>query len=107
MFTRRNYVNKIIFASVAVFLLAYIGLRFPIQLPVVAFKAAIVTLAAIIGYWLDYILNYTKMLNYHDKLEHTLDENNMIEVERALIIGASISRSLLIMACILGMSLAV
>ena len=45
-----------IFILLATALLALIALVSPVQLPVVAYKAALITLAAVLGYWLDRVL---------------------------------------------------
>ena len=45
-----------IFILLAIALLALIALVSPVQLPVVAYKAALITLAAVLGYWLDRVL---------------------------------------------------
>ena len=42
-----------IWLAAAVLLLALIAIISPIQLPVVLYKAALVSLAAVLGYWLD------------------------------------------------------
>ena len=42
-----------LFLLLAVLLLAVIALVSPVQLPVVLYKAALIALAAVIGYWLD------------------------------------------------------
>ena len=42
-----------LFLVIAVLLLAVIAVVSPAQLPVVLYKAALIALAAVIGYWLD------------------------------------------------------
>ena len=42
-----------LFIMLAVLLLAVIAMVSPVQLPVVLYKAALIALAAVIGYWLD------------------------------------------------------
>ena len=42
-----------LFLVLAVLLLAVIAMVSPVQLPVVLYKAALIALAAVIGYWLD------------------------------------------------------
>ena len=42
-----------LFIVLAVLLLAVIAMVSPVQLPVVLYKAALIALAAVIGYWLD------------------------------------------------------
>ena len=42
-----------LFIVLAVLLLALIAVVAPVQLPVVLYKAALIALAAVIGYWLD------------------------------------------------------
>lgn len=42
-----------LFLLLAVLLLAVIAVVSPVQLPVVLYKAALIALAAVIGYWLD------------------------------------------------------
>lgn len=41
---------------IAAVLLAAIGVLSPVQLPVVLYKAALIALAAVLGYWLDRVL---------------------------------------------------
>ena len=45
--------RNILWLAVAVLLLAVIAVVSPVQLPVVLYKAALIALAAVIGYWLD------------------------------------------------------
>lgn len=42
-----------IWLAIAVALLALIAIVSPVQLPVVAYKASLIALAAVLGYWLD------------------------------------------------------
>ena len=45
--------RNILWLAVALLLLAVIAVVSPVQLPVVLYKAALIALAAVIGYWLD------------------------------------------------------
>jgi len=45
-----------LFIILAIALLALIAVLSPVQLPVVAYKAALIALAAVLGYWLDRVL---------------------------------------------------
>ena len=45
--------RNILWLAVAVLLLAVIAVVSPVQLPVVLYKAALIALAAVLGYWLD------------------------------------------------------
>ena len=45
--------RNILWLAVAVLLLAVIAVVSPVQLPVVLYTAALIALAAVIGYWLD------------------------------------------------------
>ena len=49
-------INRSFFAIITVLLLTSVFLISPAQLPVIIFKASLVTLAAILGYWIDYLL---------------------------------------------------
>jgi len=49
----RRAPRNVLLLLLAVLLLALIALVSPAQLPVVLYKAALVTLAGVIGYWLD------------------------------------------------------
>ena len=45
--------NRSIFVLVAILLLGAVFLISPAQIPVIIFKASLVSLAAILGYWID------------------------------------------------------
>ena len=47
--------NRSIFVLVAILLLGAVFLISPAQIPVIIFKASLVSLAAILGYWIDYL----------------------------------------------------
>ena len=49
-------INSSFVAIITVLLLTSVFLISPAQLPVIIFKAILVTLAAILGYWIDYLL---------------------------------------------------
>lgn len=95
-------ISKLLFVIFAICLLIGIGTLYPVQLPVVMFKACLVMLAALVGHWLDYSLNYIIAYRSNKKINELSPDT-----ERLIHLGASISRSILIVGCILGMCLAV
>ena len=52
----QNPMNRSIFVLVAILLLGAVFLISPAQIPVIIFKASLVSWAAILGYWIDYLL---------------------------------------------------
>ena len=49
----QNPMNRSIFVLVAILLLGAVFLISPAQIPVIIFKASLVSLAGILGYWID------------------------------------------------------
>jgi len=83
-------------ALVAVALFALIGVFAPTQLPVVAYKAALVALFATVGYWVD-----RGLFPYGRPHEHFVDGHHMIG---ALLM---LRRAAVIVACVVGGTLGV
>lgn len=82
-----------IILSLALF--AAIAFTSPHQLPVVLYKAALVSLAAVLGYWLD------RSLFPYDR-PHTYQEYGEDLIPRGL---AMLRRALIVLACVLGLTL--
>ena len=89
-------INRSLFAIITALLLVSVLLISPAQLPVIIYKASLVTLAAILGYWIDYLL-------FPHMRPGINDGNDQDPIIRSSI---SIRRALIILATILGMSLA-
>ena len=89
-------INRSLFAIITALLLVSVLLISPAQLPVIIYKASLVTLAAILGYWIDYLL--------FPHMRPGINDGN----DQDPIISSSIAirRALIILATILGMSLA-
>ncbi len=92
---------------VSVVLLAGIALISPQQLPVVLYKIALVTIAAVLGYWLDRTLfPYARP---HKFIEATFDvplseiECHRLNWQQAAF--ATLRRALIVLACVLGLTL--
>ena len=79
-----------LFIVLAALLLAVIAMVSPVQLPVVLYKAALIALAAVIGYWLDRALfPYAR-----PDMVSTCDRSM-----------AGIRRALVVLGCVLGLTL--
>jgi|TARA_B110000263_G_scaffold37135_1_gene28700 hypothetical protein len=89
-------INRSLFAIITALLLVSVLLISPAQLPVIIYKASLVTLAAILGYWIDYLL-------FPHMRPGINDGNDQDPIIRSSI---AIRRALIILATILGMSLA-
>lgn len=89
-------INRSLFAIITALLLVSVFLISPAQLPVIIYKASLVTLAAILGYWIDYLL-------FPHMRPGINDGNDQDPIIRSSI---AIRRALIILATILGMSLA-
>jgi hypothetical protein len=93
---------------VSVVLLAGIALISPQQLPVVLYKIALVTIAAVLGYWLDRTLfPYARP---HKTFEEATRAGKSRDfdfcVKLGMIAGVlSIRRALIVLACVLGLTL--
>ena len=53
----QNPINRSLFVLVTLLLLGMVFIISPAQIPVIIFKASLVSLAAILGYWIDYLLS--------------------------------------------------
>ncbi|MBZ9610790.1 putative holin [Rheinheimera maricola] len=84
-----------LWAIVAVILLFAIAMVSPQQLPVVLYKLALVTLASVLGYWVD------RSLFPYDR-PHTYAETGEDLMPRGL---AMLRRALIVLACVLGLTL--
>lgn len=84
-----------LWAIVAVILLFAISLVSPQQLPVVLYKLALVTLACVLGYWVD------RALFPYDR-PHTYAETGEDLMPRGL---AMLRRALVVFAAVLGLTL--
>ena len=89
-------INRSLFVIITALLLVSVFLISPAQLPVIIYKASLVTLAAILGYWIDYLL-------FPHMRPGINDGNDQDPIIRSSI---AIRRALIILATILGMSLA-
>ena len=89
-------INRSLFVIITALLLVSVLLISPAQLPVIIYKASLVTLAAILGYWIDYLL-------FPHMRPGINDGNDQDPIIRSSI---AIRRALIILATILGMSLA-
>ena len=49
-------ISRTIFVGISTMLLLSVLFLSPAQIPVIIYKASLVTLAAILGYWIDYLL---------------------------------------------------
>ncbi|MBZ9612157.1 putative holin [Rheinheimera maricola] len=76
-------------------LIAAIAFFSPHQMPLVLYKVALVSLAAVLGYWLD------RALYPYDR-PHTYAETGEDLVPRGL---AMLRRALIVLACVLGLTL--
>ena len=89
-------ISRTIFVVISTLLLLSVLLLSPAQIPVIIYKASLVTLAAILGYWIDYLLFPHMRPGKIDKTE----QDPMIRASIA------IRRAIIIFGTILGMSMA-
>ena len=82
--------NRTIFVVVSIMLLTAVFLISPAQIPVIIFKASLVTLAAILGYWIDYLLFPHMRPGIIDKIEQDPIIRASIAIRRAIIIFGTI-----------------
>ena len=82
--------NRSIFVLVAILLLGAVFLISPAQIPVIIFKASLVSLAAILGYWIDYLLFPHMRPCVIDKTEKDPIIRASIAIRRAIIIFGTI-----------------
>ena len=83
-------INRTIFVVVSSILLTAVFLISPAQIPVIIFKASLVTLAAILGYWIDYLLFPHMRPGIIDKIEQDPIIRASIAIRRAIIIFGTI-----------------
>ena len=83
-------INRTIFVVVSILLLTAVFLISPAQIPVIIFKASLVTLAAILGYWIDYLLFPHMRPGIIDKIEQDPIIRASIAIRRAIIIFGTI-----------------
>lgn len=84
-----------LWALTAIALLFAISVVSPQQLPVVLYKLSLVTIACVLGYWLD------RTLFPYDR-PHTYQEYGEDLIPRGL---AMLRRALIVLACVLGLTL--
>ena len=83
-------ISRTIFVAVSLLLLTAVFLISPAQIPVIIFKASLVTLAAILGYWIDYLLFPHMRPGKIDKTEQDPIIRASIAIRRAIIIFGTI-----------------
>ena len=89
-------ISRTIFVVISTMLLLSVLLLSPAQIPVIIYKASLVTLAAILGYWIDYLL-------FPHMRPGKIDKTEQDPIIRASI---AIRRAIIIFGTILGMSMA-
>ena len=89
-------ISRTIFVVISTLLLLSVLLLSPAQIPVIIYKASLVTLAAILGYWIDYLL-------FPHMRPGKIDKTEQDPIIRASI---AIRRAIIIFGTILGMSMA-
>ena len=89
-------INRSIFVVVSIMLLSAVFIISPPQIPVIIYKASLVTLAAILGYWIDYLL-------FPHMRPGNAEKTGQDPMIRASI---AIRRAIIIFGTILGMSMA-
>lgn len=81
-------------ALITVVLLALLAYLAPQQLPVVLYKCALVTMGAVLGYWIDRMLfPYARPHQYHQF------------GDRWFLSLAALRRAVIVLACVLGLTL--
>lgn len=105
--------RNILWFSLAALLLAVIAVVSPLQLPVVLYKAALIALAAVLGYWLDRTLfPYARPDSYLERdWRHGTDEAEG-EADYAIVPNhmqafctAMLRRALVVAAVVIGVAL--
>ncbi|MBI32892.1 MAG: hypothetical protein CMD98_03355 [Gammaproteobacteria bacterium] len=86
----QNPINRFLFVLVTIFLLGMVFMISPAQIPVIIFKASLVSLAAILGYWIDYLLFPHMRPGIIDKTEKDPIIRASIAIRRAIIIFGTI-----------------
>jgi len=89
---------------VSLVLLAGIALISPQQLPVVLYKIALVTIAAVLAYWLDRTLfPYARPHKFIAAAAQSDGECHRLNWQQAAF--ATLRRALIVLACVLGLTL--
>ncbi|SIQ30569.1 putative holin [Marinobacterium stanieri] len=113
----QNFLSKlpiprlVVWLIVSVALLAGIALVSPQQLPVVLYKIALVTIAAVLAYWLDRTLfPYARPHELFDQATRRQEGYTQHDCERGSTIRwsaniATLRRALIVLACVLGLTL--
>ena len=86
----RKSISRTIFVAISLLLLTAVFFISPAQIPVIIFKASLVTLAAILGYWIDYLLFPHMRPGIIDKTEQDPLIRASIAIRRAIIIFGTI-----------------
>ena len=86
----QNPINRSLFVLVTIVLLGMVFMISPAQIPVIIFKASLVSLAAILGYWIDYLLFPHMRPGIIDKTEKDPIIRASIAIRRAIIIFGTI-----------------
>ena len=92
----QNPISRSLFVLATIMLLGMVFMISPAQIPVIIFKASLVSLAAILGYWIDYLL-------FPHMRPGDIDKTETDPVIRASI---AIRRAIIIFGTILGFSMA-
>ena len=86
----QNQINRSLIVLVTLLLLGMVFIISPAQIPVIIFKASLVSLAAILGYWIDYLLFPHMRPGVIDKIEKDSIIRASIAIRRAIIIFGTI-----------------
>ena len=86
----QNPINRSLFVLVTLLLLGMVFIISTAQIPVIIFKASLVSLAAILGYWIDYLLFPHMRPGVIDKIEKDPIIRASIAIRRAIIIFGTI-----------------
>ena len=98
-YIRRRIPRMSVFTIITLILLLILATIRPEQLQVVVYKAGLVTLGAVLGYWIDRSLFLVDARPGECSLYVSSDS------ARFRIVGSWIRRALIVMACILGLTL--
>lgn len=93
---------------VALVLVLLIALISPSQLPVLIYKASLVTLAVVLGYWLDRALfPYARPHDLFNKADQQKSASEFYDANQVRLNAgiATIRRALIVLAIVLGMTL--
>ena len=86
----QNPISRSLFVLATIVLLGMVFMISPAQIPVIIFKASLVSLAAILGYWIDYLLFPHMRPGDIDKTETDPLIRASIALRRAIIIFGTI-----------------